>query len=68
MPNLLRDLGCAAAKYHRRNVRGSLRYNFCPVHKTLRVIPAMEAGIADHVWSLEELTALLDLKVSERAG
>jgi IS1 family transposase/transposase-like protein len=30
-------------------------YNFCRVHKTLRVTPAMEAGITDHVWSLTEL-------------
>jgi hypothetical protein len=30
-------------------------YNFCRIHGTLRVTPAMEAGIADHVWSLEEL-------------
>lgn len=34
-------------------------YNFCRVHKTLRVTPAMEAGLADHVWSLEELAGLL---------
>lgn len=34
-------------------------YNFCRVHKTLRVTPAMEAGLTDHVWSLEELCALL---------
>jgi len=32
-----------------------LHYNFVRVHKTLRVTPAMEAGIADHVWTLEEL-------------
>ena len=32
------------------------------VHKTLRVTPAMEAGIADHVWSFEELVALLDVQ------
>jgi hypothetical protein len=32
-----------------------MNYNFCRVHKTLRVTPAMEAGIADHVWTLEEL-------------
>jgi IS1 family transposase len=38
-------------------------YNFCRVHQTLRVTPAMEAGIADHVWSLEELVGLLDSKV-----
>jgi hypothetical protein len=34
-------------------------YNFCRIHQTLRVTPAMAAGIADHVWSLEELVALL---------
>jgi IS1 family transposase len=33
-------------------------YNFGRVHKSLRVTPAMEAGIADHVWSLEEIAAL----------
>jgi len=32
-------------------------YNFCRIHQTLRVTPAMEAGIADHVWSLKELLA-----------
>jgi transposase-like protein/IS1 family transposase len=32
-------------------------YNFCRVHKTLRVTPAMEAGIADHVWEIRELLA-----------
>jgi IS1 family transposase len=33
-------------------------YNFARIHKTLRVTPAMEAGISDHVWSLEEIAAL----------
>lgn len=32
-----------------------MHYNFCRVHKTLRVTPAMEARIADHVWTIEEL-------------
>jgi IS1 family transposase len=32
-------------------------FNFCRVHKTLRCTPAMEAGIADHVWSVRELLA-----------
>jgi hypothetical protein len=31
-----------------------MHYNFCRIHKTLRVTPAMEAGIANHVWSIEE--------------
>ena len=34
-------------------------YNFVRIHKTLRVTPAMEAGIADHVWELKEIVALL---------
>jgi hypothetical protein len=34
-------------------------YNFCRVHKTLRVTPAMEAGLVDQVWDVEELVALL---------
>jgi len=34
-------------------------YNFCRVHQTLRVTPAMEAGLADHVWTLDELVGLL---------
>lgn len=30
-------------------------YNFCRVHSSLRVSPALEAGITDHIWSLREL-------------
>jgi len=30
-------------------------YNFCRIHSTIRVTPAMEAGISDHVWDLSEL-------------
>jgi len=36
-----------------------MHYNFCRVHKTLRVTPAMEAGLANHVWTLEELVESL---------
>ncbi len=35
-----------------------MHYNFARIHKTLRVTPAMEAGVADHVWSLEEISKL----------
>lgn len=35
-----------------------MHYNFCRIHQTLRVTPAMEAGITDHVWSAEEIAAL----------
>jgi hypothetical protein len=37
-----------------------LHCNFARVHKTLRVTPAMEAGLATHVWSVEEIVGLLD--------
>ena len=30
-------------------------YNFCRIHQTLKVTPAMEAGITDHVWGIEEI-------------
>lgn len=30
-------------------------YNFCRIHKSLRVTPAMEAGLTDHIWTLREL-------------
>jgi IS1 family transposase len=36
-----------------------MHYNFCRIHQTLRVTPAMEAGLADHVWTMDELVALL---------
>lgn len=35
-------------------------YNFCRIHRTLRVTPAMEAGITNHLWAIEDLVALLD--------
>lgn len=35
-----------------------MHYNFARIHKTLRITPAMAAGIADHVWSCEEIAIL----------
>jgi len=35
-------------------------YNFCRIHKTLRVTPAMAAGITDRVWTLEDIVAKID--------
>lgn len=37
-------------------------YNFARIHQTLRVTPAMAAGVSDHVWELEEIAALADEK------
>jgi len=42
-------------------------YNFARVHQTLRVTPAMEAGISDHVWSIDEICALLPVPTSSMA-
>jgi IS1 family transposase len=36
-----------------------MHYNFCRIHQTLRMTPAMAAGVADHIWSIDELVALL---------
>ena len=35
-------------------------YNFCRIHQTLRVTPAMEAGVTDRLWSLDDIMDLLD--------
>jgi IS1 family transposase len=37
-----------------------MHYNFARIHQTLRVTPAMEAGVSDHVWSIEEIVGLLE--------
>jgi IS1 family transposase len=37
-----------------------MHYNFCRIHQTLRVTPAMQAGLTDHVWTLQEIAALAD--------
>lgn len=44
---------CAVALHY-------MHYNFCRIHKSLRVTPAMEAGVTDHVWSIEEIAGLLE--------
>jgi hypothetical protein len=35
-------------------------YNFCRVHQTLKVTPAMAARVTDHPWTLEMIAALTD--------
>jgi hypothetical protein len=37
-----------------------MHYNFCRVHQTLRVTPAMQAGLASRVWDIEDLAALVE--------
>ena len=38
-----------------------MHYNFVRVHKTLRVTPAMEAGLTDHIWTVEEMLIKIGL-------
>ena len=47
------NLACAVALYF-------MYYNFARINQTLRVTPAMEAGVSDHVWTLEEIATLAD--------
>jgi IS1 family transposase len=42
-----------------------MHYNYCRIHRSLRITPAMAAEISDHVWSIEELVGILETK--ERA-
>jgi hypothetical protein len=37
-----------------------MHYNFVRVHQTLRVAPAMRAGVSDHLWTIEEVARLAD--------
>ena len=43
------------------------RYNFAKIHKTLRVTPAMEAGISNDVWSLDAVVGLMDRRTQVAA-
>ena len=45
-----------------------MHYNFARIHKTLRVTPAMQAGLSDHVWSLGEIVGLLDAEEARTAA
>jgi IS1 family transposase len=44
-----------------------MHHNFCRIHQTLRVTPAMQAGLTDHVWEISEVIALLE-KTEEKAA
>ena len=39
-----------------------MHYNFARIHRSLRVTPAMEAGVSDHLWSIEDIVGLLEEK------
>jgi hypothetical protein len=37
-------------------------YNFVRIHQTLRITPAMAAGVTDHVWEVSDIVKLLEDK------
>lgn len=39
-----------------------MHYNFCRIHQTLRITPAMAAGVSDHVWEIKDIALLLESK------
>ena len=43
-------------------------HNFVRIHQTLRMTPAMKAGITDHLWSIEEMVDLLPLDIPDKRG
>jgi hypothetical protein len=45
-----------------------MHYNFARQHKSLRVTPAMAAGVSDHIWSLEEIAALVPEPIAKKRG
>ena len=45
-----------------------MHYNFARIHQTLRITPAMAAGISNHVWSFQEIAAMADAKLKLRAA
>jgi hypothetical protein len=46
----------------------SAHYNFCRIHRTLRVTPAMAAGVSSRVWEIADLVALLPTATGQKRG
>ncbi|HEV8375353.1 MAG TPA: IS1 family transposase [Candidatus Polarisedimenticolia bacterium] len=45
-----------------------MHYNFARIHQTLRITPAMQAGITDHVWTLDEIIGVLEAREEKAAS
>jgi hypothetical protein len=43
-------------------------YNFIRIHRTLRVTPAMAAGVTERLWEVSDLVALLEAAESKKAA
>jgi hypothetical protein len=45
-----------------------MHYNFVRMHSTLRVTPAMAAGVTGRLWSVQDIVAMMDKKEAKRAA
>lgn len=43
-----------------------MHYNFCRIHRTLRVTPAMEAEVTDRLWTVEKIVNLLPAPIAKK--
>lgn len=43
-------------------------YNFVKMHKTLKMTPALASGVADRLWSVEDIVALIDAREAAKKG
>jgi hypothetical protein len=46
----------------------ALWYNFVRIHNSLRMTPAMAAGIESRIWSIEDVVALIDARSVKISG
>ena len=58
-PRLTDDFSNKLVNHEAAIALPSMHHNFCRIGKTLRVTPAMGAGLTNHVWSIRELVGLL---------
>jgi len=56
-----------AGKSRRRDPLNYFAYNFIKIHRTLRMSPAMAAGVTDRLWGVEDLVALWETYEQRRA-
>jgi hypothetical protein len=45
-----------------------MHYNSCRIHRTLRVTPAMQPGLTNRLWSIEDIIGLLEMAEREPAA
>ncbi len=43
-------------------------YNFVKIHASIKTTPAMEAGVTDKLWSMEDVAALIPEPVAKKRG